>query len=132
MVPKLMIQAMRSPGEKWTEYSPTSSAERIVIFREPELLLLEKPYMEVIRMGLHLRRLFGLVWEEVFHHSPSERLRQQDHCASSEAESYLWHCLLPAEQLHSGPRKQLRRDGYIGAARFPSRNRMLERWQRVN
>jgi hypothetical protein len=82
-------------------------------------------------VGLHLRRLFGLVWEEVCHHSTSERLRQQGHCALSDAERYLWYCLLPAEWLSSGPRKQSR-DGYIGAARFSSRNRMLGRWQRVN
>jgi hypothetical protein len=47
MVSKLMIQATRGPGEKWTEYYPTSSAERIVLVREPGLLLLEKPYTEV-------------------------------------------------------------------------------------
>lgn len=47
MVPKLMIQATRGPGEKWTEDYPTSSAERIILVRESGLLLLEKPYIEV-------------------------------------------------------------------------------------
>jgi hypothetical protein len=43
-----MIQVRRGPGEKWIEYYPTVSTERIVLVREPGLMVLEKPYIEVV------------------------------------------------------------------------------------
>ena len=44
MAHKLLIQAIRGPGEKWTGYYPACYTETTVLFQGPRLLLLEKAY----------------------------------------------------------------------------------------